>query len=33
MIPNRAGYGGKTRRTGKIHWQMALAALGTTLPP
>ena len=21
MIPNRAGYGGKTRRTGKIHWQ------------
>jgi hypothetical protein len=21
MIPNRANYGGKTRRTSKIHWQ------------
>jgi len=21
MIPNRANYGGETRRTSKIHWQ------------
>jgi len=21
MIPNRADFGGKTRRTSKIHWQ------------
>jgi len=32
MIPNRANYGGKTRRTSKIHWQKGRSTVTGQLP-